>query len=183
MLCGQRADDRWLHDRHKRHIGVRRDHDRAQIVGFQEIRHKDRRRTIRRADDADGRRVLDGEAQKGCKAEGEENAELRRRTEEHELRVVQQRLKIDHGPDANEQQQREQLVRDARVEQHVQNADLLHAVDGLRDRAGQRQIDQNRAEAHRQQQRRLHIPFDRQIDEDPADQPHDRLLPVEIADV
>ena len=93
------------------------------------------------------------------------------------------RLKIDHGPDANEQQQREQLVRDARVEQHVQNADLLHAVDGLRDRAGQRQIDQDRAEAHRQQQRRLHIPFDRQIDEDPADQPHDRLLPVEIADV
>ena len=51
----------------------------------------------------------------------------------------------------------------------------------LRDRAGQRQIDQDRAEAHRQQQRGLHIPLDRQIDEDPADQPHHRLLPVEIA--
>ena len=183
MLCGQRADDRRLHKRHERHVRIRRDHDRAQIVGFQEIRHEDRRRAICRADDADGRRILDGEAQKGCKAEGEENAELRRCTEEHQLRVVQQRLKIDHCPDADEQQKREQLVCDSRVEQHVQNADLLHAVDDLCHRAGQRQIDQNRAEAHWQQQRGLHIPFDCQIDQDPADQPHHGLLPAEIADV
>ena len=181
VRCGQRTDDRRLDDRHQRHIRIRRHHDRAQIVGSQEIRHKDRRRAVRRADDADGRRVLDGKAQKGGQTEGKEDSELRRRTEEHELRIIQQRLKVDHGPDTDEQQQREQLVRDPRVEQHVQNADLLHTVDDLRHRAGHRQIDQDRTEAHRQQQRGLHIPLDRQIDEDPADQPHHRLLPGEIA--
>ena len=99
----------------------------------------------------------------------------------HELGVGQQRAKVDHRADADEQQQREQLVRDPRVKQYVQDADLLRAVHDLRHRAGQRQIDQDRTEAHRQQQRGLHIPLDRQIDEDPADQPHHRLLPGEIA--
>ena len=64
--------------------------------------------------------VLNWEAQKRRKAEREENAELRRRAEDHELRVVQQRLKIDHRADADEQQEREQLVRDPRVKEHVQ---------------------------------------------------------------
>ena len=46
----------------------------------------------------------------------EEDAELRRRAEEQQLRVGQQRAEVDHRADADEQQQREKLVRDARVE-------------------------------------------------------------------
>ncbi len=83
----------------------------------------------------------------------EENAELRRRAEEHELRLFQQRAKIDHRADADEQQQREQLVGHTCVKKRVDRANGFALCDGT----GQRQVDEDGTEAHRQQQARLHL--------------------------
>lgn len=102
--------------------------------------------------------------------------------EDHQLRIGEQRTEIDHRADTDEQYQREKLIGDTGVKQDGQRAALRDTVHELIDRAGQRQIHENRAEADRQKKRRLHILFDREIYEHPADYPHDRLLPAEIFD-
>ena len=183
MLRRERPDDRRLHDRHERHVGIRRHDDRPQILRIQEVCHKDARRPVGRADDRDGRRIPDVKAEQRRHRKREENAELRRRAEQHQLRILQQRFKIDHRADADEQQQREQLVGDASAEQNVKRTGLRHALIHLRHRAGHWQIHQNRAEAHRQQQRRLHLFFDSQIDKQRADRPHHHLLPLQIRQI
>ena len=172
------ADDRRLHDGHKRHVAVRRDHDGTQVFAAQGVRHEDSRRAVRRADDRDGRRV--GQVKEQPRQhECDKNAELRRRTEQHEPRLFQQRAEVDHGADADEKQQREQLIRHTGVKKRADGAD----GSPLRDGPGQRQIDKDRAEAHRQQETRLHLFGDGQINQQAADDPHDHHLPCEIAEV
>ena len=179
VFRGQQANDRRLDDGHERHVGIGRHHDCADVFRIEEVGHEYGGGAVRRADDGDGGRVLQVKAQKGRQAEREEYAELRRRAEDHQLRIGQKRRKVDHCADADEQKQREQLVGDARAEEHIDDAGLC----ALSDRAGERQVDQNRAEAHGQQQRRLHVLGDGQIDQHAADDPHDRLLPGDVEDV
>ena len=132
------------------------------------------------ADDGDGCRVPDVKAQQRGQAEGEEDAELCRRAENHQLGIGQQGREIDHGADAHKQQQREQLIGNARVKQDIQDAHLGDAVNDLRHRTGQGQVDQNGAESDGQQQRGFHLLFDGQIDQQGADDPHDNLLPLDV---
>ena len=146
-----------------------------EVVGYE-----NRGRAVRRANDRDGSGVFEVEPEERGKAQREEDAELRRRAEDHELWVRQQRLKIDHCADPNKEQQREQFVRDTGVEQHVDNADLRDAVVHLRDGAGHGQIDKDRAESEREKQRRLHVFTDGEVDQQAADTPHDDLLPVQL---
>ena len=68
-------------------------------------------------------------------------------------------------------------------EQAVKDAVFRHAVDHLVDRAGERQVYKDRAEAHRKKERRLHVFFDGKIDEQHADPPHDDLLPRDLKDI
>ena len=93
--------------------------------------------------------------------------------------IGQQRPEVDHRADADEQQQRERLARlNAGFKQPLDDAVCLaHALCDLVDHARHRQVDQDRAKAHGQQQRRLILLFDRQPDEQAADQVHDHLLP------
>ena len=77
----------------------------------------------------------------------------------HEPRLFQQRAEVDHGADADEKQQREQLIRHTGVKKRADGAD----GSPLRDGPGQRQIDKDRAEAHRQQETRLHLFGDGQV--------------------
>ena len=129
-------------------------------------------------DDRDGRRV--GQVKEQPRQhECDKNAELRRRTEQHEPRLFQQRAEVDHGADADEKQQREQLIRHTGVKKRADGAD----GSPLRDGPGQRQIDKDRAEAHRQQETRLHFFGDGQVNQQAADDPHDHHLPCEIAEV
>ena len=79
-------------------------------------------------------------AQEAGKTEREEDPELRRRAEQHQLRVAEQRLEVDHRADADEEQQREKLVGDTRVEQQINDALFRAGGVDLRDRAGKRQI-------------------------------------------
>ena len=175
--CAQ-ADDRRLHDGHKRHVAVRRDHDGTQVFAAQCVRHEDSRRAVRRADDRDGGCVRQVEEQPG-QHQRDKDAQLRRRTEQHEPRLFQQRAKVDHRADADKEQQREQLVGHTGVKKRVDRANGFALCDGT----GQRQVDEDGTEAHGQQQAWLHLFGDGKVDQQAADDPHDHHLPGEVAEV
>ena len=122
-------------------------------------------------------------AEEAGHAQREEDAELRRRAEQEQLRVRQQRLEVDHRADADEQQKWEQLVADAGVKQQADDADLVAVHILLRDDAGERDVDENRAEADREQQSRLHLFGDREVNQDTADTPHHDMLPGDVEHV
>ena len=86
VLCCQQLDDRGLDHGHKCHIGVCRHHDSGEIFGAQLLSDDDGCRAVSRGNGCDGCRVVYVE-EHGAEAEGKEDTELRRRTEEHELRV------------------------------------------------------------------------------------------------
>ena len=173
-LDGERLDDR-----HERHIRVGRHRDWPDIIGMEHLRDQNGGRAVRRADDADGGRVLEVKAQHDRRDHRKEDAELRRRAEEEHLRIGEQRAEVDHRADADEQQQRQRLARlDRRFEEPLDDAlALAHARDHLVQNAGHRQVDEDRAEAHRQQQRGLIVLFDGKIDEQRAHHIHYALLP------
>ena len=175
--CAQ-ADDRRLHDGDQRHIAVGRDHDGTQVFAAQRVGNENCRRTVCRADDRDGRRVGQVEEQPG-QHQRDKDAQLRRRTEQHEPRLFQQRAEVDHCADADEKQQRKQLVGHAGVKKRVDRANGFALCDGT----GQRQVDEDGTEAHGQQQARLHLFGDGKVDQQAADDPHDHHLPGEVAEV
>ena len=147
------------------------------------VSDKNRRRPVSRADDTDRCRILQRKAEERRHAQREENAELRRRAEQHHLRIGEKRRKVDHRADADEEQQQKNLIRDAGIKEHVQRALGQHAVQCLRHRTGIRQVDQDGTEAHRYEKSRLHFFPDAQVDHDAADHPHDDHLWRDISDV
>ena len=175
--CAQ-ADDRRLHDGDQRHIAVGRHHDSTQILAAQRVGNENCRRTVCRTDDGDGGRVGQVEEQPG-QHQRDKDAQLRRRTEQHEPRLFQQRAKVDHRADADKEQQREQLVGHTGVKKRVDRANGFALCDGT----GQRQVDEDGTEAHGQQQARLHLFGDGKVDQQAADDPHDHHLPGEVAEV
>ena len=174
LLGGYQPDDRRLHDGHQRHVAVRRHHDGPQIPAAQLVGHKDGGRAVRRADDGDGGGVRQRKKQPR-QHQREENAQLGRRAEQHQPGLFQQRAKVDHRADADEQQKRKQLVGHDRLKQYRQGT----FDPALRDGPGQRQIHQNRPEAHGQQQAGLHFFDDGKVDQHAADAPHHHHLPVQ----
>ena len=101
------------------------------------------------------------------------SAVLRRRAEKQQLRVCQKRPEVNHRADADKQQQREKLIRHACVKQCIQHLD----------RARVRQVAQDAAKAHRQQQRRLHLLADCEINHHAADCPHDNHLHRQLTQI
>ena len=83
---------------------------------MQRVGHENGGGAVCRTDDSDGGGILQVKEEARQK-QGKEDAELGRRTKEHQPRLFQQRAKIDHGTDADEEQQREQLVGHARFKQ------------------------------------------------------------------
>ena len=141
-------------------------------MGLEIVGHIDAGGAVRRADDGDAGGILELEAHQHRHTQGKKDTELGRRAKEHHLGVGEQGTKVDHGADADEQQQREQLRGDARLKQ---------GLDGLR--VDERQVHQNGAKTHGKQQGGLHLPLDGAPDQHAADQDHQALLPGEIADV
>ena len=131
------------------------------------------------ADDADGGGVLQVKAQQGGQHHCHENAELSRRSEEEHLRVGEQGPKVNHGANADEQQQGERLGGlNTHFKQPLDDAmGLSSALHHLVKHTGAGQVHQDGAKAHGQQQCGLILLFDGQPDEHCAHHIHDRLLP------
>ena len=91
-----------LHDGNERHIRIRHDHDRTDIIGSKFHRNENRRRAVRRADDCDGRRVCGRKSDERRQNERNENTELSSSAQNEHLRIRKQRAEIDHGADADE---------------------------------------------------------------------------------
>ena len=91
------------------------------------LRHDDGGRAVRCTDDRNGRRVVEIEEDRG-QAQRKEDTELRCCAEDHQLRIGKQRPEVYHRADADEQDQREQLVVNASFEQRNQRAARLHGV-------------------------------------------------------
>ncbi len=83
-----------------------------------------------------------GEPQEQRQHERQEDAELTGTAQQHHLGVFQQGPKVGHRANADEDQQREQLVADAHVVQDGEGTMLPH-------HRGQRQVGQDRSGADR----------------------------------
>ena len=177
MAGGQCLNYRRLNNRHQCHIGIGRHHDSALILGIEHLGDENGGGAVCRADDSDGSGIVCTEKH-GSNTEGKENAKLGRRAKDQQFWIGQQRAEVDHGADSDKQDQREQLVGDPRVEQGRKRALLYPTVHRLVYGTGKRNIDQNGTKTQRQQQRRLHIFGNRQVDQQTADGPHDPVTPV-----
>ena len=131
------------------------------------------------ADDADGSCILHIKAQGGGQEDGEENARLSGSAAQEELGVGQQGTKVDHGSNADEQQDGHGLTgTDANLKEPLDNAvGLPHSGGHLVDHARSRQIDQDSAKPHGQEQGGLKAFLNGQPDEQSAHNIHDQLLP------
>ena len=143
LFGGQQPDNRGLHNGHQSHIAVGCHHDGTEILGVEGVCHKDGSGAVRCTDDSNGRGILQVKEEARQK-QGEKDTELCRRTKEHQPRLFQQRAKIDHGTNADEEQQREQLVGHARIKQ---SGNWAYRI-ALRNGARQGQVDQNGTKAH-----------------------------------
>ena len=123
-------------------------------------------------------RVLQVKAHEGGGTDREENTELSGCAEQEHDRLGKQGAEIDHGADADEQQDGHCLRGlDSHIEQPFHNAGYLSDAGHLLvDHAREREIYQNGAEAHRKKQGRLIFLLNGKINEQGADQIHDDLL-------
>ena len=182
LLGGQQLDDRRLNDRHECHVGVCRNHDGSEELGVELVCNDNRGGTVGSTDDGDGCRVVDVK-EDGCQTQREENTELCRRTEDHQLGIGQQRTEVDHRADTDEQNQREEFVCNTGIKQNGQRTGFSDTVVNLRDCAGVGQVDENGTEADGEKQGRFHILLDCKIDQNAADRPHDEIAPVHLQKV
>ena len=175
---GYQPDDRRLNDGHQCHVTVGRHHDGSQIFRAQHVCHKDGRGAVRRANHGDGSGIVQLKDE-ACREQGEKDAELGRRPKEHEPGLFQQGAKIDHGTNADEEQQRKQLVAHSHTEQLRDGPHGLPLGNG----PGERQVDEDGTKAHGQQQAWLHLFCDGQINEQSSHRPHDHHLPGQISKI
>ena len=180
LLGGQEPYNRRLHDGYQRHIGVRRDDDRADVFRSEVIGDEDGGGAVRRADDGNGGGVLQLEAEERCHAQGKEDTKLGRGTEDHKLWIGKQGTEVDHSTDPDEKKKWEKLVGYACAEQDGNGPFLNHSVRCLGDGPGQGEVDQDGAEADGEQKRRFHFLLNGQVYENTSDEPHDDLLDIQV---
>ena len=176
---GHQLDSRGLDDGDQGHIGIGRHGDGPHIVGLEHLGNQDRGGTVRRADDADRGRVLQVKAQHRGNQDGQEDTRLGRGAAQKQLGVGQQGTKIDHGSDADKQQDGHGLAGlDAHFKKPLNDAvGLAHAFAELVDNAGQGQVHQDRTKAHWHQKRGLKPLFDGKPDQSGPHPIHKQLLP------
>ena len=106
FFSGQGLHDGRLDDRHQRHVAVRGNRDGAQQVRGQLGGDVDGGGAVRAADDADSAGLLVRKAQDLSADEGEEDAQLCGSAQQQAGRAGDQRLKVGHRADAEENQRR-----------------------------------------------------------------------------
>ena len=175
----QRARDGRLDQRHQGHVGIGRDRDGAEQFRREHAGEIKRGRTVRAADNGDGRGLLQAEIepaqvgqQQGAQ-QGREYADLGRGAENHRSRIGEQRPEVGQRAHAHENQQGENRGRQSDLVKLPQNA-----VTGGDFDAGY--VGQQSAEGDRQQQQGFELLADGQIQQQQADQHHRRLGQVEL---
>ena len=144
---GEHLDDRRLDERHEGHVAVRRHRHRPKDLRRELHGEVDARRAVRSPDDGDGRRFLHREAHDHGTEEGDEDAELRRRTEEERDGVGQQGREVRKGSYAHEDDDGVDFM--LRAEEDVpQKASVVHD-------AREGQVDEETAESDGHQQQGL----------------------------
>ena len=106
FFSGQSLHDGRLDNRHQRHVAVRGNRDGAQQVRGQLGGDVDSGGAVRAADDADSAGLLVRKAQDLSADEGEEDAQLCGSAQQQAGRAGDQRLKVGHRADAEEDQRR-----------------------------------------------------------------------------
>ena len=127
----------------------------------------DRRRPVGPPDDGDGGRFGVIETESLGAQQGAEDPELGCSPEKKGLRLGQQRAEVGHGSDAQKDQGRKDPRTDPEVDVPDQPALLLDSREG--------QIDQNGPEADGDEQQRLVLPGDAQIDQQPPHGEHTEI--------
>ena len=130
------------------------------------------------ADDADGGGVLQVKEEPGQK-QGEKDAELCGCAKKHQPGLFQQGAKVNHGTNADKQQQGEKLVGHPGLKQGGDGAYGVPLGDG----SGAGQVDQNGSKAHGQQQAGLHLFCNGQVDQQGTNGPHHHHLPGQVPKV
>ena len=190
LFGGQQLHQRRLDQRDQRHIGIGGDGDGGQIVRRQLGGQPDGGGAVRPADDPDGGRHLRREAEHADgQQERGENAELGRSPQQQGFRVGQKGTEVRHGADAQKDQGGIQAgfyadiqnIQQAAVVDDVRQADLSGnvGVPQLRVvhlRSGQ--VRKQHAEGDSNQQQRLKLLDQTQIQQATGDDDHHDLAPV-----
>ena len=154
---------------------------RGQLTG-----NKDRRGAVRAADNADGARLPAGKAQPFRAQIGGKNAQLGSRAQQKAFGVGNERAKIGHSADTQENKRRIDAQLNAHIE-HIAQAAAVQDIDpgGVQQHLFARadevfhmddpaagQVRQDHAECDGQQQQGLEPPHDRQIQQAAAHHQH-----------
>ena len=184
-LSRKRLHQRRLNDGDKRHVGICRDGDGSEKGRCEYLCNEDRGRTVRTADDADSGGSLGREAE--CERAGEcrENAELSCCAKQEALRVCDQRTEIGHCADTHKDYRRVDSELDSEIYQIEQSSVMQHRseVDRISEKelgmeqVGTRQVCKQHAECYRQQQQRLELLDNGEIEEHADYHPHGDILP------
>ena len=104
LAGGQQPDHRRLNDGHQGHVAVGCHHNGTQVLGPQGVGHKDGGGAVGGSDDGNGGSVLQVKEEPGQK-QGKKDAELCGCAKKHQPGLFQQGAKVDHGTNADKQQQ------------------------------------------------------------------------------
>ena len=113
------------------------------------------------------------EPQSQGQGQGQKDPELPGRAEQKGGWVGEDRTEIRHGADADENQERKELIRDAHVVDRSKESFLSHEV-------GQGNVDQDASEADGNQKQWLAVLLDPEIQEAESYDNHDDTAPVEV---
>ena len=195
LLGGHHLHQRRLDERDERHIGVRRDGDRAEKLRREGFGDEDRRGAVRTADDTDRRCRKLVKAEEQSAEERRENAELRRAAEEDALRVGNEGREVGHRADAEEDQRRIDAELNAEVKEiektavrdNVLDDDMRVGILGIDEQfhmeklcAGQ--VSKEHARRNGKKQERFKLLLDGKIHQHADDDVHDERLD-EIHDI
>src|SRR5262245_6536572 len=134
-----------------------------------------RRRSITGADDRDCDGVELFEIQRQGEQQRKEYAKLSGGAEQNDLGILQQRLKVGHGANADENQQRKNFREHTGIIKKTQEAFFAHHIS-------QRYIDENRAKANGYEKQRFVALFDAEVEKHTSDRQHDHLTDADICD-
>ena len=191
LSSGQHLHEGRLDQGNQCHVGVGRHSDAAQQMGSQLCGQEDGGGAVSTTDDTDGCSLGAGKAQQHSAEERGKHAQLGGSAQQQALGVRQQRAEIGHGANAHEDQARVQAGFHADVEDVQQAA--FHQNSTVTDLVGHKlipqllvvqtgsgQVGKQTAESDANQQQRLKLLHDGQIQQHTGDDDHHQILPAAI---